>query len=405
MNSLLSYYRQLPRWKKIALLVFFIFLIGVSIFWIMLQRQTTGYIFENVKKTTITEVVSDSGKIISDGKIEVYSPTNGIIQEMYVQNGQAVKEDDQLFRVKSSATAQEQQNAYAAYLAAVAAQNTAETLLHTYRSGMYVQWKTFTDLATNSTYESSKGIPNLDNRKSAEFQSTQDMWLAAEKQFKDQEQAVSAAQAQVNASWNAYLATQTSNVTAQIDGIIQNVSVSVGKSVNAPSILTTNATPVLTIAQSATVEAVLQIGQTDIAKIKTGQHVVIHPDPYKDITYEARVERVDALGQDTQGVVTYNVYVTFTSTDNILFAGMTVDGDITTNIKENVLTVPNSAIVLHNGVKTVRILKNNSLTYIPVSVGIKGESRSQILSGIVDGQQIVVALTNEKAAKPSFMGL
>ncbi|HET9947062.1 MAG TPA: efflux RND transporter periplasmic adaptor subunit [Patescibacteria group bacterium] len=400
----ISGFIQLPLWKKITICVVLLIGIGIISFFLFFNKQT-GFVFDTVKKTTVTEIVSDSGKITSDGKIDVNSPTNGVIEQIYVTNGQTVKEDQDLFRVKSSATAQEQQSALAAYQMAVANQNTAETLLHTYRSSMYTYWKAFTDMATNSTYEKSKGVPNEQARTSAEFQSTQDNWLAAEKQFIDQEQAVSAAQAQVNALWTAYLATQTSVVAAQISGVVNNISVSPGNSVSIPTITNPTPKPILTIVSSSKIEGVLEIGQTDIAKVKTGQEVRIHPDPYKDKEYDAQVIRVDTLGQDTQGVIFYNVYVEFSSTDEILKPGMTLDADIITNTKENVLTVPNSAIVLFQGSKAVRVLKDNKITYIPVKVGIKGETQTQILSGLSQGQQIIVALTNEKAARPSFLGL
>lgn len=405
-KALYTWFKMLPLWEKIGIVIILFVVVPGSFFLPQFLNQQTGYVFDTAKKTTITEIVTDSGKILSDGKVEVNSPTNGIVTAVNVQNGQWVKEDDQLFTVKSSATVQEQQTAFAAYQAAVAAENTAETLLPTYRAAMYTKWKTFTDLATNSTYESSKGVPNTDNRKNAEFQVSQDTWLAAEKQFLDQEQAVAAATAQVNAAWTAYLATQTTTATAPIDGLVENLAISPGKSVSVPTILNPTAKPVLTIVNSATVEAVLNIGQTDIAKVKPGQLVKIHPDPYKDKEYEGKVIRVDKLGQDLLGVITYNVYVEFKSLDEILRAGMTVDGDIITNQQERVLTVPNAAIVLYQGGKAVRILgKNNTIQYIPVKVGIRGDTRTEILEGISEGQQIISALTNEKAASPGFMGL
>lgn len=394
---------MLPLWLKIGFIILIVVIIGVFIF-IQASNKQTGYIFDTAKKNSITEVVSDSGEIISDGNIEINSPTNGIVTEVNVENGQRVKEDDQLFTVKSSATLQEQQTAYANYQTAVAQQNAAETLLHTYRSAMYTKWQVYMDLATSSQYESDHA-PKTTERTSSEFQIAQEDWLAAEKQFLDQEQAVQAAQSQVNAAWTAYQATQTAIITAPISGVITNLSVTVGKSVTTPTAFHPNASPVLTIVNSPKVEAVLYIGQTDIAKIKKGQLAKIHPDPYKNKQYEGKVIQVDTIGQDMQGVINYKVTIDFTNNDELLRPGMTIDGDIITRQINNTLTVPNSAVVLYKGEKTVRLVKENKLVYIPVTVGIEGENRTQILSGITEGQQIIVALTNEKAARPGFLGL
>lgn len=392
------------HWKRIAIIAAILLVVGIVI-GTQLFKKENGYVFDTAKKTSITEVVSDSGKITSDGRVDVMSPTNGIITDLYVKNGQTVKKGTNLFRVQSSATEQEKQTAYADYQAAVAAKNAAETLLHTYRSAMFTDWKTYRDLATNSTYESSENVPDEENRKAAEFQSAQDDWLAAEKTFKDQEQAVTAAKAKVTSTWTAYQATQNPIVTAPVDGIVANLSVTPGKSVTALTILNTAATPVLTLVNSTTIDAVLAIGQTDIAKVKTEDRAKIYPDSYKDKEYDGKVTQVDTLGREIQGVVTYNVTISLTNGDDFLRPGMTVDGDIVTNKQENVLTVPNAAVVLYKGKKAVRVLKDGKVTYVPVTVGITGESRTEILNGISEGQQVIVALTNTTAERTSFLGL
>lgn len=391
--------------KKIAVVTALAVLFLVAFYFSRSIGNNGGYIIEPVKRATVSEIVSDSGKILSGGNIDVTSPTKGFIEELFVENGQAIKEDDKLFTVKSSATAQEQQTAYSAYLSAVSALKAAESLQHSLKSTMYTEWKAYLDMATNSTYESSKGVANESARNAAEFQSTKEDWLAAEKKVINQDAVVSANQAAVASAWTAYQATQTMTVTAQVPGTVENLSVAVGNSVSVPSILTPDVAPVLTIVVSATPEAVLSVGQTNIAKVKTGQKVVIHPDPYKDKDFEGTVGRLDDLGQNVAGVVTYNVYVHMKSPDDLLKPGMTVDGDIITNQKENVLTVPNSAVVLYKGGKAVRVKKGNSMEYIPVKTGIKGETKTEISEGVSEGQKIIIALTNEKIQRPSLLGL
>lgn len=405
LSKVVSSFSGLTRKKKLLLLLALLILLFGGYFLYQSFVSNNGYVFDTVKKTPITEVVSDSGSIISSGTLAVSSPTNGTIEALYVTNGETVIEDQKLFTVKSSATLQEQQAAFATYQAAVAALNAATTQQRTLRSAMYTSWKTYLDMATTSTYEQSKGVPNTEQRKSAEFQSTQENWLAAEKQFTDQEQAVAAAQSQVAAAWNAYQLTQSATVTAPTGGVVANLAISQGKSVTAATLLSP-AKPALVLITGNGVEAVLQIGQTDIAKVEKDQKVTVHPDAYKDRIYSGKVIRVDEVGENILGVVTYNVYVELAKTDNFLKSGMTIDGDIVTKEATDALTVPNSAVVLYQGGKAVRILgRNNTITYVPVKTGIRGETRTEILEGVPEGQQIIVALTNEKAARPSFMGL
>jgi multidrug efflux pump subunit AcrA (membrane-fusion protein) len=147
------------------------------------------------------------------------------------------------------------------------------------------------------------------------------------------------------------------------------------------------------------------VGQTNIAKVKIGQNVAIRPDPYKDKEFEGTVTRVDQLGHNIAGVVTYNVYIQLKNPDELLKPEMTIDGDIITNERKDVLTVPNSAVVLYKGEKTVRVIKGNSIDYLPVKIGIKGETLTEIVEGVKEGQQIIVALSNEKVKRPNPLGL
>lgn len=163
--------------------------VGIIIFIFVSQvisniTKPSPYTIEKVKRASITEVVTESGNIVASGKNDVYSPTNGVVTATYVDNGSQVTEGQKLYTVKSSATDQEAQAANANYLSAVATLNAAEAGANTLRADMYTKWDTFRNLATNSTYEKGDQSPNTEHRTSAEFQSTQDTWLAAEKNSK-----------------------------------------------------------------------------------------------------------------------------------------------------------------------------------------------------------------------------
>lgn len=390
--------------KKPVAIILLIVLVSAIYLYFQNANKKNGYVFEKAEKTTLTEVVSESGSIVSDGNIAIYSPTNGTISEIYVENDSHVTKEQELFKVISSATEIEKQTASANYLAAKATLDADSASLYSLQSEMYSAWKIFKDIATNSTYENSDGTPKTKNRTLTEFTTVQDDWLAAEAKYKNQQGIIAKDQAALNSAYSSYLATQTTIVKSPLDGIISNISFSQGNTVSARSVLSPSPKPVLVIKNSEALEAVIPVGQTSIAKIALGQPVVIKPDAYKDKEYQGTVTRIDSIGENTQGVVTYNVYIKIIG-DAFLKPGMTFDSDIITQKLENVLTVSNSAIVLDKGVKTVRILEGDKLRNLPVKTGIKGQTRTQILDGITTGQEIIVALTNEKAPKPSLLGL
>lgn len=404
MKKYILLFSKLSRKRKIIIIFVLIILSVIVLNLIRSTNKRNGYIFEKVKKVSLNEVVSESGTIAPDGMIPVYSPTNGTISEIYIENEQRVEQGTELFKVSSSATDMEKQTAYAGYLTAKAALDADTAGLYSLQSLMFAASKTYRELATSPDYADADGSPKKSKRELTEFTTAQDNWLAAEANYKNQQGILSKDQAALASAYENYLATQTTVVKAPLDGIVSNLSFSQGNSVQAKTVLSLTAKPVLVMKNSNALEAVVPVGQTNIAKVRIGQEAVIKPDAYKDKKYTGTVIRIDSIGENIQGVVNYNVYIKVNS-DYFLKPGMTFDSEITTQKLENVLTVSNSAIVLENGRKSVRILEGKKIRYVPVLTGIKGETRTQILDGVSEGQEIISALTNEKAQRPGLLGL
>lgn len=399
----INWFRKTSKKKKIltiAALVIFLLIVLPSIF---RKGSTEGYTMAKVEKSDIVAIVTESGNVTSGNNSPIYSPTNGIIDSISVQNGDSVTEGQELFVVKSTASEQEKQAAYATYLTAKATLDAAKSNLNVLRSDMYAKWKTYQDMATNSTYENEDGSPDTQQRLAAEFQIVQDNWVAAEAKYKDQQTAINQAQAQVNSSWLLYQATQNATVTAPVDGTVANLSVSVGNTVEAKS-LTVSTTPVLSLSDFGVIEVMLSLNELDVVKVKPGQEVTIDVNAVDDKVYKGRISRVDSIGTNIQGVMQYKTFVTITNPDGRLKSGLSADADIVTEKVQDVLSVPNAAVKPYKGGRAVRILdpKSNKLIYKPVEIGVRGKDRTEILSGIEEGQQVIVALPNDQIKRQSL---
>ncbi len=371
--------------------------------------KPSPYTIEKVKRANITEIVTESGNIVASGKNDVYSPSNGVVTETYVDNGAQVTEGQKLYMVKSSATDQEVQAANANYLSAVATLNAAEAGANTLRADMYTKWDTFRNLATNSTYEKGDQSPNTEQRLSAEFQSTQDIWLASEKKFKDQQTAIQQARSLVASTYNLYKATQDAVVTAPVAGTIENLAITKGSTVSIKSITLSggSSSPTLIISADSITEVVIKLSETDISKVEQGQRAIVTVNSVSDKTYEGKVARVDSIGTDNQGVVTYSVYVEINNPDSKIRQGMTVDTDIVTKEVKNTVSVPNSSIKPYQGGKAVRIPDNSTkekYRYVPVIVGIRGAERTQVVKGVNEGQTVITAVLNDNIKRPGLFG-
>lgn len=396
---------------KKKVLVITSLLIGLSIISGVIGNLTkpAPYSVEKVERADIIETVTESGNIVSSGRIDVYSPSNGVVTESFVENGMYVEEGEKLFVVKSSATEQEERLAQANYLAAVNSLNTAQAAANTLRASMYTQWETFRNLATNSTYEKGDDSPNEENRKATEFQVAQDTWLASEKEYKDQQTAIAQANASVASTHALYMATQDATVTAPVDGMVTNLSITRGSAVaiKSVSLTGTSSKPAVILISDYKNEIALELSETDVTKVKPGQEASIEVNAINSKEFNGVVDRVDSLGTDTGGVITYNAYVTLLDADDNIRQGMTADVDITTEKLENALSVSNSAVKPYQGGRAVRVADNSKpekFRYIPVIIGIKGTEKTQILKGVSEGQEIITTLSNEKIQRPGLFG-
>lgn len=406
---------SLPKftWKIKALLVVIILVaIGVSA-QVFISNGDKGYIFETVGRHDLTEIVSESGNVTTAGVTNVYSPTSGIIEEIYVKNGDIVGQDQDLFKVVSTATEDDKISAYANLIAAQSslktAQQTKVTLqasLETARKGVLdsqTSLDTMMDNRANSYDNPATGEKytqlEIDSIESA-YQTAKLSFDAAEKKYVEADIAIAAASAAVAKAQLAYDSTEDRVIKSPAIGTISNMSIAHGTAVSAStngSLVGETASPVLTIANFSSNQIVLALNESDISKVQPGQRATVEPDAI-DGQYNAVVKRIDSIGHDDDGVIVYNVYLDILDPDERLKSGMTVDVDIITEEIANVVAVSTSAVKPYQGGRAVRILNKQTkeLDYIPVEVGVRGKEYTQILSGLEEGQQIVVALSNDQ---------
>lgn len=390
-NTMIKRFRKLSKKKKIFVVTVLIVVIGLVLMGFLNSSKGPQYKLEKVTRGNVTEYVSETGVISTTGTVAVTSPSTGVVTEVNVKNGQYVKTGDLLFTVKSSATEQEKSLALSNYLAAKSALDAANSNALKLQAAMFDKWDSFRELATSDTYETSDEKPRHENRSLPEFHISEKQWLAAEQDYKQQQNVISQAKAAVSSTWFLYSATQNAEIKATADGVIQNLAVGVNSSVTASA-----TKPSVLISSSTATEATVALSEYSIAKVQEGQPVVVDVKAVTNKVYKGYINRVDTVATDVKGVMRYNVYMQLSDPDEHIRPGMSVDVTITTSSKKNVLTVPNAAVKPYRGGRAVRITgKNKEVVYVPVTIGVKGKTKTEILKGLEENQSIIVSLSNE----------
>ncbi|MFA6554655.1 MAG: HlyD family efflux transporter periplasmic adaptor subunit [Candidatus Paceibacterota bacterium] len=108
--------------------------------------------------------------------------------------------------------------------------------------------------------------------------------------------------------------------------------------------------------------ASISLNEVDAAKIKVGQSVKITFDAIDNFNAVGTVSVVDQIGTVSSGVVSYGVKILINTDDARIKPGMSVNTTIITLQKDNVLTVPSSAIKKQGNESYVQTLEKSLFT-------------------------------------------
>ncbi|MDE3132806.1 MAG: HlyD family efflux transporter periplasmic adaptor subunit [Acidobacteriota bacterium] len=141
-----------------------------------------------------------------------------------------------------------------------------------------------------------------------------------------------------------------------------------------------------------TMSMTVSLSEDDISNVKVGQIVTVSITALSGTELAGHVSSISPLGSSSSGVVSYDATITITQNDPKVLPGMSATASIVTAQAQGV-TVPNAAITGSGSNASVELVKGGKVTSQAVVVGLKGTSRSQIVSGLKAGQQIQESIT------------
>ncbi len=132
--------------------------------------------------------------------------------------------------------------------------------------------------------------------------------------------------------------------------------------------------------------------ESDVDKLKVGQTATVTPDALSGVELGARVSAMSPVGTTSSGVVSYDVTLTLDQSDSSVKPGMSASVAVIVGQAQGV-NVPNAAVSGTGSLATVTVLSNGKQTQQQVAVGLRGDSRTQIVSGLNAGEQVVIKTT------------
>lgn len=152
-------------------------------------------------------------------------------------------------------------------------------------------------------------------------------------------------------------------------------------------------TPIVNLADTSQLLAKVSIGEAEIVNLALGQEAILLVTAYGSREFKGRVTRISPVA--SLPARSFTAEITVDNTQNELKGGMYTNSFITTKQKDNVLIIPQSAIVMREDQKTVFVVnKDNVLERKLLNTGYIGEGLVEVISGIEEGETIVTGGQN-----------
>lgn len=306
---------------------------------------------DKVTKRTIIETVNASGKIYPEIEVKITPDISGEITELTVEEGDTVKKGQVLARIYADIYSLQRDEAASRV-------NQSEAILENSKAAMDAL-KASLDLARQN-YERNKKLYEEKVISKAELEQYETTYRTAQANYNAAQQNLRSLQASMKAaetglsSANKNLSRTT--LVAPMDGVISSLKVKKGERVAGNSF--TLGTEMMTVADMSVLEVRVDVGENDIVKVNIGDSADVEVDAYNNRKFKGVVTKIasstktSAASLTSTDVTNYEVRIRLDKESYKDLAhrtfpfrpGMNASADIKTMKKENVLSVPISAV-------------------------------------------------------------
>ncbi|MEP7128330.1 MAG: efflux RND transporter periplasmic adaptor subunit [Chitinophagales bacterium] len=335
---------------------------------------------EKIKPTieSITESIYASGTIKSKNQYQVFPTVSGIVEEVYVKEGDAVKKGTPLLIISGETQRLNKENAelaaqFSDYGANQGKLNEAGQLVDFSKSKMkndsalYFRQLALWQQNIGTKVELEQRELNYENSKTAFYSSIE--------KYNELKRQLDFASAQ--SKKNLLISSKLQNdftIKSEIDGVVYDLKISKGE-------IATMQTPLAVIGDAKQFILEMQVDENDILKIKNGLTVLVTLDSYNEKVFEAVITKIIPLMNERSK--TFLVEAEFTKQPETLYPNITFEANIVVQTKDKAMLIPRNYLLNDS----IAIKSNGEHTV--VKTGIKDYQKIEILSGISAEDELI----------------
>jgi HlyD family secretion protein len=354
-----------------------------------------------VEKGDLAKSVVATGKVTPITKVEIKSKASGIVKKLYVDAGDTVKKGQVLAELDRDEIEAQVNSAKAQLLSSEANEKAAEADMK--RAQVDAEG---VDIPTlQRAYERAQDMAKSGVVSASALDDAQRAYIlavnkrdVAKAQLVVSKAKVAQAHADVQKSDASLkqLEEQLSYTTIEspIDGVVLSRDVEMGDAVSSILVLGSAATLVMTIGDTSEVYVKGKVDESDIGKVYLGQPARIRVETFKDKTFTGHVTKISPMGVEKDNVTTFEVRVSINNPGGELKAEMTANAEIILDEHKNVLMIPEGAILYDKDKKASTEVPDpkakDGMRKVALTIGISNGAKTEVLSGLKEGDQVVL---------------
>lgn len=349
---------------------------------------TPQYQTSTIEKGTLISTVSASGNITSGNSLSISTEATGVIDKVYVKNGDVVKQGQTIATIILDQDAKQKQiAAWSSYLSTQNQLKSANDKLVSLQASAFKADQKFRDQAQ------SQGLSDQDPT----YVTQHTDMLVTKNDYENQLASIKQLGVSLTSSGLSYQKL-SSTIVAPAAGTVSNLIIASGSVISQQSSSSSNSSgtqAIGTIArQQNNLQASVSLTEIDVTKVTAGQKVTITLDAFADKTFTGKVLLVDTNGKTSSNVTSYPAIIGFDSDPGNIYTNMAVSVKIITSVKNEVISIPVAAIQTVNEQKVVRVLVDNQVTQKNVELGQSNGLETEIISGLNEGDVVVTSVVS-----------
>ena len=416
------------KWGAIALIL--VAIAALAYHFLKPEEEAPNYLTATVEVGDIENNVMASGKVKALNTVDVGAQVSGEVTRLYVAVGDEVQQGDLIAQIDQVTQNNTLSNEQASLEQSEAALQSAQAEALSRQAGLK---SAYADLASRqaelkqaqSDFARLQGLVAIDAISQQEYDTQATSVDTAKAAVANAQAAIDTAkasivtaQADISSQQAAIRKSQTNVSTAEedlsyttirapISGTVVSITTEQGTTVNANQ----TAPTLVTLADLSTVRINAQISEADVINVNAGMpayfNIIGNPDKQYNATLTAIEPAPEQISDtsSTDSAIYYVGYVEVPNAERLFRIDMTAQIYIIIDQAKNALLVPsaviqekpskNKAAEQSKASKFVRVLKEDgSVEERAVKVGIDNRVNAQILSGLKEGEVVIISEDN-----------